>query len=71
MDTASDKALQHFAELIATGKYQNLIPNVHVRDIENVGEYLVDINNVGTSWDKKDVFGIGIMGRKSNIWKKS
>ena len=37
-----------FAKLIATGKYQNLIPNVHVRDIENVGEYLVDINNVGT-----------------------
>ena len=43
-----------FAKLIATGKYQNLIPNVHVRDIENVGEYLVDINNVGSSWDKKD-----------------
>ena len=43
-----------FAKLIATGKYQNMIPNVHVRDIENVGEYLVDINNVGSSWDKKD-----------------
>lgn len=28
-----------FAKLIATGKYQNLIPNVHVRDIENVGDY--------------------------------
>ena len=40
-----------FAKLIATGEYQNLIPNVHVRDIENVGEYLVDINNVGSSWD--------------------
>lgn len=43
-----------FAKLIATGKYQNLIPNVHVRDIDNIGEYLVDINNVGSSWDKKD-----------------
>lgn len=43
-----------FAKLIATGKYQNIIPNVHIRDIENVGEYLVDINNVGSSWDKKD-----------------
>lgn len=43
-----------FAKLIATGKYQNMIPNVHIRDIENVGEYLVDINNVGSSWDKKD-----------------
>lgn len=43
-----------FVKLIATGKYQNLIPNVHVRDIDNIGEYLVDINNVGSSWDKKD-----------------
>ena len=44
-----------FAKLIATGKYQNLIPNVHVRDIENVGEYLVDINNVGTSGIKRQI----------------
>lgn len=43
-----------FAKLITTEKYQNLIPNVHVRDIDNIGEYLVDINNVGSSWDKKD-----------------
>lgn len=43
-----------FAKLIATGKYTETIPNVYVRDVENVGEYLVDINNVGSSWDKKD-----------------
>ena len=43
-----------FAKLVATGKYTETIPNVYVRDIENVGEYLVDINNVGSSWDKKD-----------------
>lgn len=43
-----------FAKLAATGKYQQAIPNVYIRDIENVGEYLVDINNVGSSWDKKD-----------------
>lgn len=42
-----------FAKLVATGKYTETIPNVYVRDIENVGEYLVDINNVGSSWDKK------------------
>ena len=43
-----------FAKLVATGKYTETIPNVYMRDIENVGEYLVDINNVGSSWDKKD-----------------
>ena len=45
---------QQFAKLVATGKYTETIPNVYMRDIENVGEYLVDINNVGSSWDKKD-----------------
>lgn len=43
-----------FAKLFATGKYTEAIPNVYVRDIKNIGEYLVDINNVGSSWDKKD-----------------
>lgn len=43
-----------FAKLVATGKYTLIIPNVYVRDVENVGEYLVDINNVGSSWNKKD-----------------
>jgi len=43
-----------FAKLVATGKYTETIPNVYMRDVENVGEYLVDINNVGSSWDKKD-----------------
>ena len=43
-----------FAKLVATGKYTLTIPNVYIRDVENVGEYLVDINNVGSSWNKKD-----------------
>lgn len=43
-----------FAKLVATGKYTLTIPNVYIRDVENVGEYLVDINNVGSSWYKKD-----------------
>lgn len=42
-----------FAKLIAVGgNYE--IPNVHVRNVENVGEYLVDINGTGTSWSSKD-----------------
>ena len=53
-DKAFPIIVMEASKLIATGKYQNMIPNVHVRDIENVGEYLVDINNVGSSWDKKD-----------------
>ena len=43
-----------FAKLVATCKYTLTIPNVYIRDVENVGEYLVDINNVGSSWNKKD-----------------
>lgn len=43
-----------FAKLVATGKYTETIPNVYMRDVENVGKYLVDINNVGSSWNKKD-----------------
>lgn len=42
-----------FAILIATGKDYD-IPNVHIREVENVGEFLVDINDAGTSWDNKD-----------------
>lgn len=42
-----------FAQIIATGKYYE-IPNVHIRSVKNVGEYLVDINDTGTSWSNKD-----------------
>lgn len=42
-----------FAKLIAVGENYE-IPNVHVRNVENVGEYLVDINGTGTSWSSKD-----------------
>ena len=58
-----------FAKLIATGKYQNMIPNVHVRDIENVGEYLVDINNVGSSWDKKDRLVVASLTTKDELFQ--
>lgn len=42
-----------FAKLVAAGKDYK-IPNVHVRSVDNVGEYLVDINDTGTSWSNKD-----------------
>ena len=58
-----------FAKLIATGKYQNLIPNVHVRDIDNIGEYLVDINNVGSSWDKKDRLVVASLTTKDELFQ--
>ena len=58
-----------FAKLIATGEYQNLIPNVHVRDIENVGEYLVDINNVGNSWDKRDKLVVASLTTKDELFQ--
>ena len=58
-----------FAKLIATGEYQNLITNVHVRDIENVGEYLVDINNVGSSWDKRDKLVVASLTTKDELFQ--
>lgn len=42
-----------FAKLVAAGKGYK-IPNTRVRSVENVGEYLVDINGTGTSWSNKD-----------------
>lgn len=42
-----------FAKLVAAGKDYK-IPNTRVRSVENVGEYLVDINGIGTSWSNKD-----------------
>ncbi|MCR8874519.1 hypothetical protein NW209_10905, partial [Phocaeicola barnesiae] len=42
-----------FAKLVAAGKDYK-IPNTRVRSVENVGEYLVDINGTGTSWSNKD-----------------
>lgn len=42
-----------FAQLIAADKDYK-IPNVHVRTVDNLGEYLVDINGTGSSWNNKD-----------------
>ncbi len=58
-----------FAKLFATGKYDGVIPNVHVRDIENVGEYLVNINNVGSSWDKKDKLVVASLTTEEQLFQ--
>ena len=58
-----------FAKLVATGKYTETIPNVYVRDVENVGEYLVDINNVGSSWDKKDRLVVASLTTKDELFQ--
>ncbi len=58
-----------FAKLIATGKYTESIPNVYMRDVENVGEYLVDINNVGSSWDKKERLIVASLTTKDELFQ--
>lgn len=43
-----------FATLNITSGSTYTIPNVHVKEVENIGAYLVDINGIGTSWNQKD-----------------
>ena len=46
-----------FAQLNATGA-EYTIPNVHIKEVENVAKYLIDINKAGSHWDKRDKFVI-------------
>lgn len=46
-----------FAQLNATGS-EYVIPNVHLKEVENVAKYLIDINKAGSHWDKRDKFVI-------------
>ena len=38
-----------------------VVPNTHMREVDNVGEYLVDINDVGTSWNQRDRFAVAAL----------
>ena len=38
-----------------------VVPNTHIRKGKNIGEYLVDINDVGTSWSQKDRFAVAAL----------
>ena len=46
-----------FAQLNATGT-EYIIPNVHIKEVENVAKYLIVINRAGSHWDKRDKFAI-------------
>lgn len=58
-----------FAKLFATGKYTEAIPNVYVREVENVGKYLVEINNVGSSWDRKDRLVVASLTTQNELFQ--
>ena len=57
-------------QIASTGK-GNQIPNVCLKDInaESVAEYLVDINNVGTSWTTKDRMIVAALTRKDELFE--
>jgi len=38
-----------------------IVPNTHLREVDNVGEYLVDINDIGTSWNQRDRFAVAAL----------
>lgn len=46
-----------FAQLNTTGT-EYIIPNVHIKEVENVAKYLININKAGSHWDKRDKFVI-------------
>lgn len=38
-----------------------VVPNTHIREGNNIGQYLVDINDVGTSWNQQDRFAVAAL----------
>lgn len=56
-----------FAKLAAVGE-DIKIPNVYIRDIENVGQYLVDINENARSWDNKDKYSVAGLTAKDEAF---
>lgn len=45
-----------------------VIPNVFVKEVENVGEYLVDINTI-SNWDKRDRLTVAALTSKEALFK--
>ena len=54
-----------FARLVAADEKYD-IPNVHIRNAENIGAYLVDINETGTSWNNKDRISVAALTAKEH-----
>ena len=46
-----------------------VIPNVFVKEVENIGEYLVNINTVG-NWDKKDRLTVAALTSEEALFKR-
>ena len=44
-----------------------VVPNTHIRKGNNIGEYLVDINDVGTSWNQQDRFAVAALVTKNEL----
>lgn len=57
-----------FAKLNITSGNTYTIPNVRVKEVENIGEYLVNINNVGTSWSQKDRVTVAALTTKNELF---
>lgn len=47
------------------------IPNVYIRNKENIGEYLTDINEAAKSWDNKDKFAVAGLTTENEAIKQS
>ena len=56
-----------FAKLNTAGENYE-IPNVYIRDKENIGEYLVEINDASKSWDNKDKFTVAGMTSEEEVF---
>ena len=56
-----------FAKLNTAGESYE-IPNVYIRDKENIGEYLVEINDASKSWDNKDKFTVAGMTSEEEVF---
>ena len=46
---------------------QRIVPNTRIRDGVNIGKYLVDINDVGTSWSMQDRFAVAALITKDKL----
>lgn len=46
------------------------VPNTHLRSATNLGEYLVDINDVGTSWSQRDRLAVAALVTDEDLVKE-
>lgn len=57
-----------FGKLNAIGKTHE-IQNVYIRNKDNIGEYLIEINNASKSWDSKDKYTVAGLISKQEAFK--